>query len=37
MEDNDIDEYFQNIKLNKIEQKSKQKVCEIDESIMMNE
>ena len=31
MEDNDIDEYFQNIELNKI------KVCEIDEVIMMKE
>ena len=37
MEDNDMDEYFQNIELNKIKEKSKQKVCEIDELIMMKE
>ena len=37
MEDNDMDEYFQNIELNKIKKKSKQKVCEIDELIMMKE
>ena len=37
MEDNDKDEYFQNIELNKIKEKSKQKVCEIDELIMMKE
>ena len=37
VEDNDMDEYFQNIELNKIKEKSKQKVCEIDELIMMKE
>ena len=37
MEDNDMDEYFQNIELNKIKEESKQKVCEIDELIMMKE
>ena len=37
IEDNDMDEYFQNIELNKIKEKSKQKVCEIDELIMMKE
>ena len=37
IEDNDMDEYFQNIELNKIKEESKQKVCEIDELIMMKE
>ena len=37
MEDNDMDEYFQNIELNKIKEESEQKVCEIDELIMMKE
>ena len=37
MEDNDTDEYFQNIEINKIKKISKQKVCEIDELIMMKE
>ena len=37
MEDNDTDEYFQNIELNKTKEKPKEKVCEIDELIMMKE
>ena len=37
MEDNDMDEYFQNIELNETKEKSKQKVCEIDELIMMKQ
>ena len=37
MEDNDMDEYFQNVELNEIKEKSKQKVCKIDELIMMKE
>ena len=37
MEDNGKDEYFQDIELNKIKEKSKQKVDEIDELIMMKE
>ena len=37
MEDNDMDEYFQIIELNKTKEKSKQKACEIDELIMMKE
>ena len=32
-----MDEYFQNIELNRIKKKSKQKVCEIDVLIMMKE
>ena len=37
MEDNDMDEYFQNTELKKIKEKSKQKVCEIDELVMIKE
>ena len=37
MEDNGVGEYFQNIELNKIKKKLKQKVPEIDESIMIKE
>ena len=37
MEDNNKDEYFEDIELNKIKEKSNQKVDEIDELIMMKE